>query len=291
MDDARLQKLVAQNAATSRLLGVDFVPRFRRTGAVMPLPQSPVEVAAPEAGPSNAAPDERGLASAAPSSETFAVAPPAAVSVPAGPRDRDKARIALDAILIRYEKEAPHDDFITAHTKIVFGEGDPCARLMFIGEAPGETEDRLGRPFVGKAGELLDKMIRAMGLAREQVYIANVLKTRPPGNRTPSPEECRRCAPYLFAQIDVVQPEVIVTLGLPASRTVLDSAQSMGNLRGRWGVFRSPAGREFPVMPTYHPAFLLRSYTEENRLKVWSDLQQAMGRLGLAGAERQAGNG
>jgi uracil-DNA glycosylase family 4 len=125
-----------------------------------------------------------------------------------------------------------------------------------------------------------------MGLRREDVYIANVLKTRPPDNATPTTEEARLCAPYLFEQIRVIAPEAIVTLGLPAVRLLLGTTESMGRLRGSWASFRGVDGRLVPVMPTYHPAFLLRSYTEENRLKVWSDLQKVMTRLGLGKAAK-----
>jgi DNA polymerase len=126
-------------------------------------------------------------------------------------------------------------------------------------------------------------MIVAMGLKREQVYIANVLKTRPPDNATPTGEEIRLCAPYLYDQIRIVHPEVIVTLGLPATRAILGTMDSMSRLRGRWTSFTppGPGAKPIPVMPTYHPAFLLRSYTEENRAKVWSDLKQVMDRLSL----------
>jgi len=120
---------------------------------------------------------------------------------------------------------------------------------MFIGEAPGAEEDKAGIPFVGRAGQLLNKMITAMGLKREEVYIANVLKTRPPNNATPTIEEARLCAPYLYEQIAAVQPQAIVTLGLPATRLILDSSDSMGRLRGRWGQFVDPDGRAVPVLP------------------------------------------
>ncbi|MCC6661746.1 MAG: uracil-DNA glycosylase [Phycisphaerales bacterium] len=197
---------------------------------------------------------------------------------------------AMDDLRARYERDAPHSKFITAHTSIVWGEGDPKARLMFIGEAPGAEEDRCGRPFVGRSGQLLEKMIAAMGLSRERVYIANVLKTRPPDNATPTSEEVRLCAPYLFEQIGIVGPEVIVTLGLPAARALLNTTDSMSHLRGRWASFSppSPYARAIGVMPTYHPAFLLRSYTAENRAKVWSDLRLAMERLGLKPASGNA---
>lgn len=203
--------------------------------------------------------------------------------------DQVEKQRRLDALLARYEKEAPHQHFVTDHHNIVFGEGDPCAKLMFIGEAPGAEEDRVGRPFVGRSGQLLDKMIQALGLRRQDVYIANVMKTRPPNNATPTLDECMKCAPYLFEQVAIIRPEAIVTLGLPATRTVLNSADSMTNLRGRWATLTTPSfmGVEAfscPVMPTYHPAFLLRAYTKENRQKVWSDLQMAAKKIGVAPA-------
>jgi uracil-DNA glycosylase family 4 len=286
MDDRdRMRRLVAQAAETSRLLGVDFVPAYRSEGA------APRPVRAPESGAaleSEAAPElekaEALVEAKGPPPALFVAGDVDAPEAPAPARDRVASQRALDEVRARYEREAPHKQFVTAHTNIVFGEGDPCARLMFVGEAPGADEDRLGRPFVGRSGQLLDKMIVAMGLRREDVYIANVLKTRPPDNATPTSEEARLCAPYLFEQIRVIAPEAIVTLGLPAVRTLLDTQESMGRLRGTWATFRSPDGRLVPVMPTYHPAFLLRSYTEENRAKVWSDLQKVMTRLGLGKA-------
>jgi len=167
-------------------------------------------------------------------------------------------------------------------TRTVFGEGNPEARLMFIGEGPGENEDQTGRPFVGRAGELLGKMIAGMGLRREDVYIANVVKCRPPNNRVPTSQEVATCTPYLHKQIEWIRPEVIVTLGLPAARHLLRSTLPMGKLRGNWTQWRG-----IRVMPTYHPAYLLRSYTEANRRIVWGDLQQVMAALGL----RRAGAG
>jgi DNA polymerase len=156
-------------------------------------------------------------------------------------------------------------------TQTVFGEGDVDARVMFIGEGPGRTEDETGRPFVGRAGELLTKMIGAMGLSREQVYIANVVKCRPPENRTPAPDEVATCTPYLERQLQIIRPKAIVTLGLPASRYLLNSTLSMGKLRGQWQAWRG-----IPVMPTFHPSYVLRVYTPETRAAVWSDLKQVM---------------
>jgi len=281
--DERIARLVRQHAETARLLGVDFVP-------VIPRPRAADDLDA--AAPDDAhAPDASAVeapTAAAPQPPLPAPAPApvaAASSRSTGDLDRDEAQRRLDELRARYERDAPHKNFITAHTNIVWGEGDPRARLMFIGEAPGAEEDRTGRPFVGRAGQLLDKMIAAMGLSREQVYIANVLKTRPPNNATPTKEEASLCAPYLFEQIAIVRPEVIVTLGLPATNTVLGTNDTMTRLRGRWAEFHPPGvlTDPIPVMPTYHPAFLLRAYTPENRAKVWSDLQKVMERLGLKG--------
>ena len=158
---------------------------------------------------------------------------------------------------------------------LVFEDGDPDAALMFIGEAPGADEDASGVPFVGKAGHKLTEMIVAMGLSRETVYIANVLKVRPPDNRTPTPDEIAMDGPWLRAQIEIVSPRIIVTLGRPASQFILDdTSSSMGQMRGSFHDYNG-----IPVMPTYHPAYLLRAYTPENRKKVWSDLQQVMQRL------------
>lgn len=217
---------------------------------------------------------------------------PAVVHTPGAGKNAEERQAQLDALRARYEADAPHKQFVTSFTNIVFGEGDPCARLMFVGEAPGEEEDKTGRPFVGRAGQLLDKMIVAMGLQRSSVYIANVLKTRPPNNATPTLEESRLCAPYLYEQIAIVDPEVIVTLGLPATRTLLGTMEAMGKLRGRWASFNPgglAGGKTFHVMPTYHPAYLLRNYTPQERAKVWSDLQLVMDRLGLA--KQSAGPG
>lgn len=184
----------------------------------------------------------------------------------------------LDALSQRHDRECPHCTTATAHTRTVFGEGHPDARLVFVGEAPGAEEDKTGRPFVGRAGQLLEKMIVAMGLSREQVYIANVLKSRPPNNATPTPAEVMKCAPYLAEQLQIVGPEAIVALGAPAAKFLLDTTDGISSLRGSWHACRL-GELEIPVMPTYHPAYLLRNYTPEARGKVWSDLQMVIKRL------------
>jgi DNA polymerase len=159
-------------------------------------------------------------------------------------------------------------------TNVVFGVGNPRARLMFIGEGPGADEDAQGEPFVGRAGQKLNDMIRAIGLERAQVYIANVVKCRPPDNRDPKPDEIATCSPFLVGQIEAIRPAVIVTLGSPATRTLLNTKIGITRLRGTWHEYRG-----LPVMPTYHPAYLLRAYTEENRRKVWEDLKAARARM------------
>jgi uracil-DNA glycosylase len=170
--------------------------------------------------------------------------------------------------------------------QIVWGVGDPNADLMFIGEAPGADEDIQGEPFVGRAGQLLTNMIKAMGLAREQVYIANIIKCRPPNNRTPERDECETCSPFLMRQIATIKPKVIVALGAVAARTLLAINDSMSNLRGRWYEFR-PAGARSndpnwtsaKLAVTYHPAFLLRDPRQKK--EAWKDLQMVMKELEL----------
>jgi uracil-DNA glycosylase family 4 len=159
----------------------------------------------------------------------------------------------------------------------VFGEGDVDAKIFFVGEGPGENEDLTGRPFVGRAGQLLDKMIGAMGISRSQVFIANIVKCRPPNNRVPAPDEVETCTPYLTRQLEIIRPKVIVTLGLPAVKYMLgDPKLTMGKTRGTWQSWRG-----IKLMPTYHPSYVLRAYTEANRMAVWSDLQMVMKEVGM----------
>lgn len=158
--------------------------------------------------------------------------------------------------------------------QIVFGVGNPHADIMFIGEAPGADEDEQGEPFVGRAGQLLTNMIKAMGITREDVYIANVIKCRPPGNRTPEPAECSVCSPFLLKQIDVIRPKAIVALGAVAAKTLLAVNQTMAEMRGQWHDFRG-----YPLLVTYHPAYLLRD--PRQKVHAWHDLQMVMQRLGM----------
>ncbi len=165
--------------------------------------------------------------------------------------------------------------------QIVFGVGNPNAELMFIGEAPGADEDEQGEPFVGRAGQLLNNMIKAMGLRREDVYIANIIKCRPPGNRTPERDECETCSPFLLQQIKVISPKAIVALGAVAAKTLLAVNSPMSELRGHWYDFR---GTKLAV--TYHPAFLLRDPRQKK--ETWKDLQMVMKELGLKAPEKPA---
>lgn len=169
-------------------------------------------------------------------------------------------------------------------TQTVFGQGNPHARLVFVGEAPGFEEDRQGLAFVGRAGQLLTRMIEnGMGLKRSEVFICNVLKCRPPNNRDPSSDEVLACSPYLRRQLELINPEVIVALGSPAAKTLLNTAQSIGKLRGRFHDYYlsgvTGEGHSITLMPTYHPAYLLRNPAEKK--KTWDDLQMVMELLGL----------
>ncbi len=154
-----------------------------------------------------------------------------------------------------------------ARTNIVFGEGNPEAKLVFVGEGPGADEDATGRPFVGRAGQLLNKIIEAIGLRREDVYICNVVKCRPPGNRTPERDEVATCEPFLFRQLAFIRPKVIVVLGLPAFQCLLKSKDSMTRSRGEWREWNG-----IKVMPTFHPAYLLRS--PEKKRETWEDMKK-----------------
>lgn len=178
---------------------------------------------------------------------------------------------------------------VASRQNVVFGVGDPNSPLMFIGEAPGADEDRLGEPFVGKAGELLTRIIGAMGLSRSQVYIANILKCRPDtpgqtsGNRKPTPEEMAVCQPWLERQIDLIQPKVIVALGSTAVEGLIGKAHSaITRTRGQWLAYRSVA-----VMPTYHPAYLLRNQAPSEKRKVWEDMLSVMERLEMPISDKQ----
>jgi DNA polymerase len=182
--------------------------------------------------------------------------------------------------------KCPH--LVRSRTQTVFGVGNPDADLMFVGEAPGADEDAQGEPFVGRAGQLLTRIIETMGFSREKVYIANVLKCRPDlphgstGNRAPTPVEMQTCLPYLREQIEIIQPRVLVALGAVAVEGLLGTRGTMRELRGRWHSFNGT-----PLMITYHPAYLLRNQSPSEKRKVWEDMLQVLERLDCNITEKQ----
>jgi uracil-DNA glycosylase family 4 len=170
----------------------------------------------------------------------------------------------------------------SSRSNAVPGEGNSNARIMFVGEAPGADEDAQGRPFVGRAGKLLDKVIAACGLKRSDVFIGNILKCRPPENRDPAAEEIISCLPYLQRQIEIINPEIIIALGAHAARTLLNTNKSIGQLRGQFHEYYAGLGRPpIKLMATYHTAYLLRNYSVENRQRVWEDMKKVLAELGL----------
>lgn len=218
---------------------------------------------------------------------------PVSASIPAPAQAPLDASVPLDApsppgnaaaALLQIAREldgCPRCKLCVGRRTVVVGEGDPNAQLVFVGEGPGEQEDLQGRPFVGRAGELLDKMIVAMGLTRDQVYIANVVKCRPPGNRNPEPDEIAACSPFLLRQLRAIRPKVIVALGKFAAQTLLQTQTPISRLRGTFHDY--PALRDFGgarLMPTWHPAYLLRN--PDSKREAWADLQSVARELGIS---------
>jgi len=206
-----------------------------------------------------------------------------------GEADLAEATKALDTLADEV-RQCRKCDLGASRTNAVPGEGHSKARIMFVGEAPGADEDALGRPFVGRAGQLLDKIIAACGLSREDIFIGNILKCRPPGNRDPRPDEIVSCLPYLQQQIEIIEPEIIVALGAHAARTLLNTNKPIGQLRGHFHEYLAGIGRPpIKLMATYHTAYLLRSYTPENRRRVWEDMKKVLAELGLPVPEHKRG--
>jgi uracil-DNA glycosylase family 4 len=173
-------------------------------------------------------------------------------------------------------------DLGSLRTNAVPGEGNPKARIVLVGEGPGADEDAQGRPFVGRAGQLLDRIIEACELKRSDIFICNVLKCRPPDNRDPRPEEIIACLPYLQRQIEIVEPEIIIAMGAHAARTLLNTNKSIGQLRGQFHEYYAGMSRPpIKVMPTYHTAYLLRNYSQDNRRRIWEDMKKVLAELGL----------
>lgn len=214
-----------------------------------------------------------------------APAPVAVAPTLSGDKARDLAHLRERALVCQ---KCPH--LVSSRTQVVFGVGSMDASLMLVGEAPGADEDLQGEPFVGKAGQLLTKIIQTMGLSREGVYIANILKCRPDtpgqryGNRPPTPEEMSTCMPYLHAQIDLIQPKVLVALGKTALQGLLGESVSISKARGHWREFRG-----IPLMPTYHPSYVLRNQALSTKREIWEDMLGVMERLAMPISERQRG--
>ena len=281
-DMEQLEKAARQLIAIEELFGGAFIPAKRN-----PLPElAPRKAAAPA--PADEAADKGILFQPAREAARGAAPARAAQAQAEGPSpyaglsSHDKAA-ALEAI---FRDEAAHCRACALHkgrNHVVFGEGNVDAELVFVGEGPGEDEDHTGRPFVGRAGQLLTRMISAMGLDRGDVYICNMVKCRPPGNRTPLPDEVQACWGFLVRQLQILQPKVIVTLGNPATQGLLNTRTGITKLRGQWQRLPNlaPGLAGIPVMPTFHPSYVLRSYTKDIRQMVWDDLQMVMERLGL----------
>ncbi len=225
------------------------------TAAATAVTAEATEMAAPEA--------------AAPARATEAPAPTQAAAAP-----RAGAPLSLDAVRDELG-DCTRCGLHNGRQQIVFGDGNPDADILFVGEGPGQSEDEQGLPFVGRAGELLTQMIeKGMGLARSDVYICNIVKCRPPRNRTPLPDEVAACRPFLDGQIEAVSPKVIVALGKPATGLLLGRDVAITRIRGTWHDYEG-----IPLMPTLHPAYVLRQYTPENRRAVWEDLKAVLTRI------------
>ncbi len=247
-----------QLLAMESLLGnTDFLPVGRNSLPELDLPEPPVAAAG-----------------------AVGAASKGAVLQELSPEEKAAALQQLDADEVKPCRKC---ELCKTRTNTVFGEVNPNADLVFVGEGPGADEDASGRPFVGRAGDLLTKMIAAMGLSRSDVFICNMVKCRPPGNRTPLPEEVAACWDYLVRQLQIIRPKVIVTLGNPATKGLLSTNVGITKMRGVWAQLPDigPGLGGIPVMPTFHPAYVLRNYSVNTRGLVWSDLQSVMEHLGL----------
>jgi uracil-DNA glycosylase family 4 len=251
-----------KRAALARLrfessMGVDILPRVALTPSTA---RPPAE-------------SEEPIAAASASSSSSAAAPKASSSggltdfSALTPEEREERWRNLEA----RAKACSACGLAKTRNSVVFGDGSKTAQIVFVGEGPGADEDAQGLPFVGRAGQLLNKIIEAMKIKRQDVYICNIVKCRPPENRQPLPDEVAACNAFLEEQIALIKPKVIVCLGGPATKTLLKTAQGIMSIRGRWFAYKG-----IPVMPTYHPAFVLRSYTEENRRAVWEDMKKVL---------------
>ena len=258
-------------------LGIRLFYRDRAGSAASTVSPAPTSFQAPLA----SIPEESSLPKPR-STVTIPVSPVPAprvvpVVAPSGPSLFEAVEKVKDDSLLKIREDLGDCTRCKLHkgrNKLVFGDGNPKAELVFVGEGPGADEDAQGLPFVGRAGKLLTQMIEAMGLHRTDVYICNVVKCRPPENRTPEPDEVQTCSPYLLRQIDAIHPKVIVCLGAVAAKTLLETTRGISQYRGEWQEWRG-----HKLMATYHPAYLLRN--PPAKADVWKDLQKVMAELGL----------
>ena len=256
------------SVSPENLAALAQAPRRAAPAAVAPIAPAPI---APASAPTRVAPSSSPVA--------ITTAPVSEAKAAAFAELRARALVCV---------KCPH--LASSRKNVVFGVGSPDASLMFVGEAPGADEDQQGEPFVGKAGQLLTKIIQTMGFSRSTVYIANILKCRPDtpgqsaGNRKPTPEEMQTCIPYLHEQIDLIQPKVIVALGATAVEGLLGKTIGITKLRGQWRTYRN-----IPLMPTYHPAYLLRNQALSEKRRVWEDMLAVLEKLGAPISEKQRG--
>ncbi len=306
MASERKKARIRLGLRAEKAMGLPVIDRRLAVQSAQSKPPAPVAAATPSSAPHRpgsapAWPDaknqpatDRAPVWSSSAKTTIAAAPPVAPlsNVPLNMADpftsavlgRDEKIAALAQLDEQEVKICRKCRLWKTRTNTVFGEGDPDARLFFIGEGPGENEDLQGRPFVGRAGDKLTEMIIAMKLSRQEVYIANIVKCRPPENRVPAGDEVIACTPYLLRQLEIVRPQVIVTLGLPATQYMLQTKLAMNKMRGQWHWWRG-----IKLMPTYHPSYILRNYTKDTRQKVWDDLQLVMKELGLTNGSKKQG--
>jgi DNA polymerase len=267
--DARAELLELTRSLAAQL---EWLGRTGATGVPRGEAAPPAEAPAPHAS---------GRAQAA----LFAVPEPTAPAAvektaPPAPALEPAERARRLSVLQETVKDCTRCGLAPGRTQTVFARGTGSSRLMFVGEGPGADEDAQGFPFVGKAGQLLDRMIAAMGFSRDEVYVANIVKCRPPNNRKPEPEEMAACMPYLAEQIELIAPEVIVALGATAVQGLFGTGEGIMRIRGRWRLYRG----KVPVMPTFHPAYLLR--TPAAKREVWDDLQAVLRQMGRVAPSR-----
>jgi DNA polymerase len=275
-----LQELASQPKSTGPKPSAAEPSALARPSVERPAfrPADPAPAQAPAARPRAAVP-------VLPSLKPIASVPPTAAA-PTSPPGSKAARLAAFREKVLACEKCEH--LVRFRHHVVFGVGNPEAELMFVGEAPGEDEDLRGEPFVGKAGELLTKIITAMGYKREDVYIANILKCRPDmpagssGNRKPTPEEMQTCLAYLKEQIEIIRPRALVALGATAVQGLLNNVEPVGRLRGKWLEFEG-----IPLMVTYHPAYLLRNQSLTEKRKVWEDMLLVLEKLGRPISDKQ----